>query len=120
MSKLVTQCPACQGSLRVTRLSCSSCDLQLEGQFEIPGILSLDPGDLEFVLRFVRASGSLKEMARIEGKSYPTIRARLNEIIADLGDAPIPVEMKQNQILDAIASGEMTAAQGAQKLKELK
>ena len=42
MSKLVTQCPACQDKLLVTRLSCTSCDLQLEGQFEIPGLLSLD------------------------------------------------------------------------------
>ena len=120
MSKLVTQCPACQDRLLVTRLSCTSCDLQLEGQFEIPGLLSLDPGDLDFVLKFVRASGSLKEMASIEGQSYPTIRARLNDIIARLEDAPNPTEMRQHEILDAIASGSMTAAEGAARLKEVK
>jgi hypothetical protein len=104
----------------VTRLSCASCDLQLEGQFEIPRLLSLDPADLEFVLRFVKASGSLKEMARIEGRSYPTIRARLDEIIARLQGDPLPMVMKQHEILDAIASGAMTSAEGARKLEELK
>ena len=120
MSKLVTQCPACQDKLLVTRLSCTSCDLQLEGQFEIPGLLSLDPGELDFVLKFVRASGSLKEMASIEGQSYPTIRARLNEVIAQLDDVPNAGEMRQHEILDAIADGSMTAAQGAARLKEVK
>jgi len=120
MSKLVTQCPACKGELRVTRLSCSSCDLQLEGQFEIPQLVSLDPGELEFVIRFVRSSGSLKEMARLEGQSYPTIRSRLNDVISKLGEENGSVEMKQHEILDAIASGQMTAAEGAARLEELK
>jgi hypothetical protein len=44
----------------------------------------LDPEDLEFVLRFVLASGSLKEVAARYGVSYPTIRARLDRLIARL------------------------------------
>lgn len=37
--------------------------------------------DLAFVKRFVLASGSLKEMARVYGISYPTIRLRLDRLI---------------------------------------
>jgi len=38
------------------------------------------------VLQFVMASGSLKEMARLHGVSYPTIRATLDRVIASLQD----------------------------------
>ncbi len=44
----------------------------------------LDADDLEFVLRFVLASGSLKEVATRYGVSYPTIRARLDRLIGRL------------------------------------
>lgn len=40
--------------------------------------------DQEFVLEFIKASGSLKEMAKIIGVSYPTVRNRLDEIIENL------------------------------------
>ena len=37
--------------------------------------------DLAFVKRFVLASGSLKEMAKAYGISYPTVRLRLDRLI---------------------------------------
>ncbi len=41
----------------------------------------LDPEDLAFVRRFIVASGSLKELARVYGVSYPTVRLRLDRLI---------------------------------------
>jgi hypothetical protein len=41
----------------------------------------LSTDDEDFVLEFIKASGSLKEMARLLGLSYPTVRNRLDEII---------------------------------------
>jgi hypothetical protein len=35
----------------------------------------------DFILRFVRCSGSLKDMAKQLGLSYPTVRNLLDEII---------------------------------------
>ena len=37
--------------------------------------------DIQFVKRFLLASGSLKELAAQYGISYPTVRARLNRLI---------------------------------------
>jgi len=45
---------------------------------------ALSDEDREFVVRFVIASGSLKEVARQYGVSYPTIRNRLNRLIERL------------------------------------
>ncbi len=42
---------------------------------------SLEDEDLNFIKRFVLASGSLKEMAQLYGVSYPTIRLRLDRLI---------------------------------------
>ena len=41
----------------------------------------LSAEELAFVKRLVSASGSLKEMARIYGVSYPTVRLRLDRLI---------------------------------------
>ncbi|MCG0836216.1 transcriptional regulator AsnC [Lactiplantibacillus plantarum] len=43
--------------------------------------LTLDQADQEFVKQLVYASGSLKQLAKIYQVSYPTVRARLNNVI---------------------------------------
>ncbi|MFF2291048.1 DUF2089 family protein [Peribacillus butanolivorans] len=44
-------------------------------------ILSLDIEDIEFIKNFVMNSGSLKEIAKFYGVSYPTVRIRLDKLI---------------------------------------
>ena len=44
----------------------------------------LDEEDLAFLKRFVLASGSLKELAEAYGISYPTVRLRLDRLIAKI------------------------------------
>lgn len=46
------------------------------------GVLSEE--DLHFIYRFVLASGSLKELAQQYGISYPTVRLRLDGLIAKM------------------------------------
>ncbi len=41
----------------------------------------LAPEDLSFLKRFLLASGTLKELARQYGVSYPTVRLRLDRLI---------------------------------------
>lgn len=52
---------------------------------EVPvWITELEADELQFIKRFVLASGSLKEMADIYGVTYPTVRNRLNIIIGKM------------------------------------
>ena len=44
----------------------------------------LEDEDLAFLKRFVLASGSLKEVAEAYGISYPTVRLRLDRLIAKI------------------------------------
>lgn len=51
---------------------------------------ALDEEDLRFVRRFLLSSGSLKALAQEYGVSYPTVRARLDRLIAKVGAAEDP------------------------------
>lgn len=44
----------------------------------------LEDEDLAFLKRFLLSSGSLKDVAQVYGISYPTIRQRLNRLIAKI------------------------------------
>ncbi len=81
MKTLPTICPACSSRLKVKSLICEQCDTEIRGQYELPPLASLCPDDQAFILDFMKASGSLKEMAKLLGLSYPTVRNRLDEII---------------------------------------
>ena len=74
MIKFPTQCPSCNGGLVVRKLSCDHCETEVGGTFPLPRLTALPPDDQEFILSFVESSGSLKEMAKRLGVSYPTVR----------------------------------------------
>jgi hypothetical protein len=84
VKKLPTACPSCGGKLAVKRLRCEKCETEVEGLYPLPALVSLPQDDQEFILEFMKASGSLKEMAAILKVSYPTVRNRLDEIIEKL------------------------------------
>lgn len=84
MKRTPSQCPACDGQLAISELSCLACNTRLSGQFPLPSLLRLPADDQAFVLAFVLASGSLKAMAGQLGVSYPTVRNRLDDIIQSL------------------------------------
>ncbi len=81
MKVLPTVCPACNSQLKVKSLVCEQCQTEIQGQYELPPLAKLSPDDEAFVLEFIKASGSLKEMAKLLKLSYPTVRNRLDEII---------------------------------------
>jgi len=118
MATLPTRCPSCDSQLTIAKLRCA-CETLLEGNFEIPALVRLPPADLDFVLRFVKSSGSLKEMAKQAGQSYPTVRNRLNDIIRQLNDAQRSSTERRQSILDAIANGTLSVADGEKKLREV-
>ncbi len=84
MKQLPSVCPSCGGRLGVKRLRCEKCETEVEGQYSLPPLASLPTDDQEFIQEFVKASGSLKEMAAILKVSYPTVRNRLDDIIEKL------------------------------------
>jgi hypothetical protein len=64
-------------------------DIAIEGRFDLPPLASLTAEDQIFVAAFVRCHGSIKQMEKFFGVSYPTIKNRLNRIGALLPFAEI-------------------------------
>ena len=79
-----TICPSCGGVLSVKSLHCALCDTMVQGDYAIHPILRLSADEQEFVLSFIKCSGSLKQMATELGLSYPTVRNILDDIISKL------------------------------------
>lgn len=88
-SKLPVQCPSCHSGLSVSTLTCRSCDTTVNGLYDLPVLLQLNSEELEFIIRFIKNSGSLKEMSKEMELSYPTIRNYLNELIDKLNQLEI-------------------------------
>jgi hypothetical protein len=84
MKNLPTNCPSCQNHLIVKRLRCEFCETEVEGLYPLPPLASVPREDQEFILQFMKVSGSLKDMAKLLGVSYPTVRNRLDEVIERL------------------------------------
>lgn len=84
MKQLPVVCPSCFAELRIRSMRCPACDTVVSGDYALPALLRLSVAEQRFVLDFVRSSGSLKELARRMGLSYPTVRNRLDDIIARL------------------------------------
>ncbi|MYV98780.1 DUF2089 family protein [Streptomyces sp. SID3343] len=68
----------------VERVRLSGSGVVIEGQFEPPQLAQLGIEDQVFVAAFVRSHGSIKEMERTFGVSYPTIKSRLKRIAEQL------------------------------------
>jgi hypothetical protein len=75
-------------------------------------LLLLPEEDLELVSQFVLASGSLKEMALLYQVSYPTIRASLDRVIANLHGAISgkPPDPMTDLLADLVERGEIKVA----------
>lgn len=82
--KLPLKCPSCESSLRVSELLCPKCATKVCGEFNLPLLSRLDEHEQTFIIAFVKASGSLKDMAKAMGVSYPTMRNMLDALIEKL------------------------------------
>lgn len=82
--RLPLHCPGCDEQLKVGRLFCEQCRTEVNGVFELPVLARLEENEQSFIVDFVKSSGSLKDMAKNMGVSYPTVRNFLDDLIEKL------------------------------------
>ena len=104
----------------VERVRLVGKDIAIEGRFELPQLARLDMADQVFITAFVRSHGSIKEMERIFGVSYPTIKARLNRIAGSLEFVETNPTPSKAEILDRLQQGEITAEDAIREMEKLK
>lgn len=115
-----TACPVTGGPLLVTRLECEESGVVIEGRFT-PNEFALLPSDhLEFLRIFVKVRGNLKEVERIMGLSYPTVRLRFEKLLLALGyEAGQDVTEERAVILDQLETGAIDADEASRRLQAL-
>jgi len=101
----------------VERVRLADSGVALEGEFELPQLAQLSVEDQVFVTAFVRCHGSIKEMERIFGVSYPTIKSRLNRITQVLGFVETDPAPSRADTIDRLRRGEITAQQAVAELE---
>jgi len=104
----------------VERVRLGESGAALEGAWELPQLARLSAEDQVFVIAFVRSHGSIKEMERVFGVSYPTIKARLNRIGESLDFVDTNPAPSRLEILERLRRGEITADVAIHLLEELK
>jgi hypothetical protein len=85
MRPIFLKCPSCDGNLVVSQLKCPSCEIAIDGEFSMPALLKLRRSQIDFIEVFVKNRGVIRDVERELGVSYPTVRSRLDEVVAALG-----------------------------------
>ena len=83
--EVISVCPVCESQLRVTRLHCNTCGTTIEGEFNVGRFADLGRDQMLLLEAFLRSRGNLRELERELGVSYPTIRARIDELLRAVG-----------------------------------
>jgi len=119
-----TRCPVTGEPLEVTRLECPKSGVAIEGRFTPNEFTRLSAENLELLRLFLRVRGNLKDVERILGVSYPTVRGRFDALLRDLGFEGPPeaqgVRDERADILGLLERGEVTAEEAAKRLRALK
>jgi len=106
--------------LVVERVRLAEKDIAIEGQFELPQLARLPMDDQIFITAFVRSHGSIKEMERIFGVSYPTIKSRLTRIADSLEFVETNPTPSKTEILERLQRGEINAEDAIREMEALK
>ena len=124
MRPLPTRCPITGGPLVVTRVYSPEGDFTIEGRFQVETpFLELTPQQIKFVLTLIQCEGKFNRMQEELDLSYPTLRARLQEIIMVLGlkisDKPenLPDERERLRILAQVDDGTLDVAAALEALQ---
>jgi len=100
-------------TFEIERVRLVDQDVKIEGSFELPPIARLAAEDQIFVAAFVRSHGSIKQMEKFFGVSYPTIKNRLNRIgnllsFVEVEPAADPGPASKDDLLAQLERGEIT------------
>jgi hypothetical protein len=104
----------------VERVRLLEKDIAIEGSFDLPQLARLSSEDQVFITAFVRSHGSIKEMERVFGVSYPTIKARLTRIADSLEFVETDPTPSKSEILERLREGKISAEDAIREMEELR
>jgi hypothetical protein len=117
--RVISRCPICSAKLRITRLKCEKCGTAIENNFEFSKFEYLSGDQLNFMEVFLKCRGNIKDVEKELGISYPTVRAKLDDVVTALGYTVVKKPtIASKDILDMLEKGEITPEQAINMMKE--
>jgi len=117
--RVISKCPVCNSKLKIAKLRCSKCGTVIENDFEFSKFEYLNEEYLNFMEVFLKCRGNIKDVEKELGISYPTVRAKLDEVVSALGYSVIKKStVGSKEILDMLEKGEISADQAVNMMKE--
>ena|SRR5690606_7485271 len=113
------RCSVCNGLLAVREMACPDCDVHVSGEFRFPRLLRLSAKNLFLAEALILSGGNLKSLAQALDVSYPTVRKRVDDLIAELETLRAEDERRIDEILHAVETGKIPAGKGTRMIKEL-
>lgn len=92
--------------------------ISIQGEFDLPPLARLRYEDQVFVSEFIRSHGSIKDMEKAFGVSYPTVKSRLNRIVSQLQLVEVVDSPREpDDVLGLLERGEISADEAAERLR---
>jgi len=85
----------------------------------MPRLARLGTGHQILAEKFLLTGGNLKELAQMEGVTYPTLRKQIDLLIAELQALKEEDNRIISELLDKVEKGEMPAEAAERLIKEL-
>ncbi|MFC4454642.1 DUF2089 domain-containing protein [Deinococcus sonorensis] len=108
--------PGVQEAPLVTELRFEHADITVKGEFLLNEFATLTPENLDFLRLYIKVRGNLKEVERILGLSYPTVRARFDGLLRAIGYEP-ELPDPRDETLRLLERGEITPEEATRRLK---
>jgi hypothetical protein len=128
MTVPIEHCISCGGQLEIRELHCRECDITIRGRFPMEGrgpFARLNDDQLAFLHLFVTSRGNMSDVERSLGVSYPTVRAKLDDLIAALEPGEGPPEsassptLSREEVMARVSSGELNVDEAMELLSSL-
>lgn len=119
MRKIIETCPTCgDNKLVISEVRCATCGTQVRSRYSPCPFCALNEEQQTLLLLFVRSRGNLKDIEKTLGISYPTVRAKLDELIERLSPpAPGEATDQRKTVLAMVQAGQLSPGEALARLR---
>ena len=98
MKQILSKCPECKGTLKISLLRCPDCGMELKKEYALSVFDRLEKEQYDFLLSFLKNRGNLKDVQLEQQISYPTAKKRLEELLISLELSEVPEKRERAEV----------------------
>ena len=104
--------------MQTAAMSCSICEVKIEGNFSETFFNRLAPEDQKFLELYLQAGFSIKTLEQSSSLGYAAIRSRLDRLITNYQKLK-EMDAQKKAVLEQLRTNEITVVEAKEKLEHL-